>query len=278
MNQIQKVKQAQYSTLTLEYLQLFALAQKAQTDVLLEVFCFYMQYAFLFENSENELNSCEVERGLLYATQRIIERPIKYTDPDGCYSINAFKQDMKFALKSSLNCDFGRDYCNYATQAWNNKHYLAACIYELDATSECMLDLGLAYGGAKAVGALVKAAPMLYGTLASLSSSSTVVLGKYDSGSCGGYTKMADKIGGKVFCLPDGLYKALNKLGVAEKVNSAWLNGVVKSGARILLNSDPMKAMDTETAYGMEMRALSETHTFKPVIEKGIECWEAIAK
>lgn len=86
MNQIQKVKQAQYSTLTLEYLQLFALAQKAQTDVLLEVFCFYMQYAFLFENSENELNSCEVERGLLYATQRIIERPIKYTDPTGMFA------------------------------------------------------------------------------------------------------------------------------------------------------------------------------------------------
>ena len=73
------------------------------------------------------------------------------------------------------------------------------------------------------------------------------------------------------------MYKLLEKFGIGEKLNSAWLNGVMNSGARILLNSDPTAALETNTAYGMEMRVLQDAgYKFIKTVEQGIECWEAL--
>ena len=135
-------------------------------------------------------------------------------------------------------------------------------------------------GGAKAVNAIIKAGSMLKNTLSALSSSSTVVLGRYSEGSCGGYTKMADKIGASYFQLPSKVFNVLEKIksgdsNLGKIINNKWLNGVIDSGARILLNSDPSKA-PAGSAYAMEVQKLAENgYKFEKVVEKGIECWEA---
>jgi len=202
--------------------------------------------------------------------------PVHYIDPDGKYNLENFKSDVLPAV----NLDFGYDYTQYASQSWNNGKYLEATMYELDATCEIVYDAFLAYGGAKAVNAIIKAGSMLKNTLSALSSSSTVVLGRYSEGSCGGYTKMADKIGASYFQLPSKVFNVLEKIksgdsNLGKIINNKWLNGVIDSGARILLNSDPSKA-PAGSAYAMEVQKLAENgYKFEKVVEKGIECWEA---
>ena len=199
--------------------------------------------------------------------------PVRYTDPTGKYSWNQFKND----ITPAINLDFGADYARSAADSWSKGNYLQAAVYELDAACEMVYDGLLAYGGAKAVDATIKGSAMLIGTAASLSQNSTVVLGKYTSGACGGYTKMADQIGGKCFQVPQGIFKLLEKVGLGEKFNSAWLKGVMDSGARILLNSNPnIKPGDT-SAYAMEIRTMQEAgYKFVATIEKGVKCWEAV--
>ena len=203
--------------------------------------------------------------------------PVRYVDPDGRFDWDSFKQNFITDLKDATNLDFGIDYYLYATDSWNNKNYLSWATCTISFYCEATYNTLFAYGGAKFLDTALKAISMLGTTLAALSSSSTVVLGKYNSGACGGYTKMADKIGAKYFQIPDLMYKVLDKINLGEKLNSAWLNGVMESGARILLNSDPYKALETNTAYGMEIRALQDSgYKFISTIEQGIECWEAI--
>ena len=60
-------------------------------------------------------------------------------------------------------------------------------------------------------------------------------------------------------------------------INEKWLDGVMKSGARILLNLDPAKA-EKGTSYFMEIQKLNNDYIFVPTIIDGIECWEAIKK
>ena len=203
--------------------------------------------------------------------------PVHYIDPTGMYSFEQFKADVIPAI----NLDFGYDYTQYAAYAWNNGKYFQAALYELDATCEMAYDLFFAYEGAKVLSATIKAGVMLKTTLSALSSSSTVVLGKYAEGSCGGYTKMAEKIGASYFQLPSKLFNVLEKIKLGNSnlgnyFNEKWLDGVINSGARILLNYDPSQATEG-TAYYMEIQKLYEQgYDFIKTVEQGIECWEAI--
>ena len=202
---------------------------------------------------------------------------MRYVDPDGRYSWDQFKAD----IMPAVNCDFGFDYTQYAANAWANKNYFTAVLYELDATCEMAYDLLACYGGTKALGAIIKASAMLKTTLSALSPSSTVVLGRYSEGTCGGYTKMADKLEASYFQLPDKIFKILEKVKVGESnlgkiINEKWLDGVVNSSARILLNFNPSDAKKG-TAYYMEVQKLTkEGYDFVKTTVKGIECWEAI--
>ena len=187
---------------------------------------------------------------------------------------------FKADIIPAINLDFGYDYTQLATQAWENGQYFQAALYELNATCEMLYDGLLAYQGGKTLDSVVKATSMLSGTLASLSSSSTVVLGRYEEGACGGYTKMADTIGAKYFQLPSKLYSVFEKIKIGDSnlakiINEKWLDGVIKSGARILLNSDPNNP-PKGTSYSMEIEKLSKDFNFVKTIEQGIECWEAI--
>ena len=59
-------------------------------------------------------------------------------------------------------------------------------------------------------------------------------------------------------------------------INEKWLDGVIESGARILLNSDPTKAPANST-YAMEVQKLAENgYEFVKTIVKEVECWEGI--
>ena len=127
--------------------------------------------------------------------------------------MDQFKAD----ITPAINLDFGYDYTQLAAQAWENGEYLKASLYEIDATCELLYDGLLAYEGAKTLDSVVKATSMLSGTLASLSPSSTVVLGKYEGGACGGYTKMADTIGAKCFQLP-----SKRRLGRPRQPRQRW--------------------------------------------------------
>jgi hypothetical protein len=103
----------------------------------------------------------------------------------------------------------------------------------------------------------------------------TIVLGKYSSGIMNGYREMAAAVNAKVFSMPSAIYGVLNKLGIASKVNMAWLSNVASSGARILLNTDPNGKLSG--AYADEINFLSSSgFKFFQVIENGIKCWEAI--
>ncbi len=207
--------------------------------------------------------------------------PIKYTDPTGMYSWQQFKDDLSFAFKTDFNFDFGLDWTQYAAQAWDNGDYLNFAVCEINATLEMGMDLIACYGGAKAVSATIKAGIMLKTTLSALSSSETVVLGRYAEGSCGGYTKMADKIGASYFQLPSKIFNILEKVKIGDSnlgkiINEKWLDGVINSGARILLNYNPEKA-PAGSAYAMEVQKLAEKgFEFIKTTVKGIECWEAV--
>ena len=207
--------------------------------------------------------------------------PIKYTDPDGKFDWESFKQNFITDLKAATNLDFGIDYYLYATDSWNNKNYFSWATCTISFYCEATYNTLFAYGGAKVLDAAVKAISMLGTTLAALSSSSTVVLGRYAEGSCGGYTKMAEKIGASYFQLPSTIYNVLEKVKIGDSnlgkiINEKWLDGVINSGARILLNYDPSKA-PILSAYRMEIQKLSDNgYDFIKTTVKGIECWEAI--
>ncbi len=179
-------------------------------------------------------------------------------------------------IRNAFNLDFGRDYATMAVENFKNGHLFWGSIQMLDSACEIVYDLAAAYVGAVFVDASITGISMVGGTIAALNSNSTVVLGKYSSGSCGGYTKMAEKIGAKCFQLPDKLYNALEKFGLGSKINEKWLSGVVNSGSRILLNSDPAKITSTDSSpYGMEINYLRDAgYHFIETVEKGIECWE----
>ena len=235
------------------------------------------------KNWVNTLNSLKIQQKNYFSPQNsnlyayAANNPVRYIDPTGMYSFEQFKADVIPAI----NLDFGYDYTQYAANAWNDGKYFHAALYELDATCEMAYDLLFAYGGAKAVAATIKAGIMLKTTLSALSSSSTVVLGRYSEGSCGGYTKMADKIGASYFQLPSKLFNVLERIKVGNSnlgnfFNEKWLNGVINSGARILLNFDPSEATEG-TAYYNEIQKLYEQgYNFIKTVEKGVECWEAV--
>ena len=81
-------------------------------------------------------------------------RPVRYIDSDGRYTWEQFKADVKPAF----NLDFGRDYIQFAIDAWNNGQYFTAAIYELDAACEMVYDLYACYAAAEFVGGAVTAA------------------------------------------------------------------------------------------------------------------------
>ena len=91
---------------------------------------------------------------------------------------------------------------------------------------------------------------------------------------------MADTIGAKCFQLPSKLYNVLEKIKVGDSnlgkiINEKWLDGVIKSGSRILLNSNPSDAKKN-TAYYMEVQKLLKAgYDFVKTTVKGVECWEA---
>ena len=199
-----------------------------------------------------------------------------YADSDGLKTTDRNKVIYPI-VGNSLNLDFGRDYSEIAVQNFKNGHPVWGTIHILDSTCEMIYDTVAAYMGAVALDASITGIGMIGGTIAALNSNSTVVLGKYSSGACGGYTKMAEKLGAKSFQLPNKVYTVLEKVGLGSKINEKWLNGVINSGARILLNSDPTKVTPKDTsAYGMEINHLRNAgYEFIETVEKGIECWEA---
>jgi hypothetical protein len=175
---------------------------------------------------------------------------------------------------NAVNLDFGRDYMGLAQANFSEGEYGTAALMVADAIFEATYDMLGAYAGASLVGNI--GVPTT-GALASvgIGTDATVVLGKYNSGAFGGYVKMAENIGAAYFQLPSKLYAIFDKIGLAGKINTAWLQMVANSGTRILLNSDPTTATG---AYGVEIQTLSKTHEFVEVMIEGIKCWEAIQK
>ena len=206
--------------------------------------------------------------------------PVRFVDPDGRYSVKQLKDDVLSTLYHISNFDFGSDFSRFVELEWTNKNYLLAAGWELACALEMTLDVLLCYKGAQVIGALSEALPMLYGTIAALNPNSTVVLGRYSEGSCGGYTKMAEKLGANYFQLPDKMFKLLEKINIGNSnlgkiINEKWINGVINSNARILLNFDPENAPEG-SAYAMEVIKLKENeYKFVKTCVEGIECWEA---
>ena len=59
--------------------------------------------------------------------------------------------------------------------------------------------------------------------------------------------------------------------------SAAWLEKVMSSGSRILLNSNPFDSY--KGSYGMEIETLrSAEYGFVETVVKGIKCWEAVKK
>ncbi len=77
--------------------------------------------------------------------------PVKYTDPDGKYSWDTFKKD----LKHTFNFDFGNDYINFAAENWKNGDYFSAGLCAVDAVCEMIIDVGVAHLAAKGLGTIV---------------------------------------------------------------------------------------------------------------------------
>ena len=104
---------------------------------------------------------------------------------------------------------------------------------------------------------------------------------RYSEGTCGGCTKMAEKIGGSYFQIPSKMFNVLEKIKIGNSnlgkiINEKWLDGVIELGARILLNSDPTKA-PANSAYVMEVQKLAENgYEFVKAVVKEVECWETI--
>ena len=90
--------------------------------------------------------------------------PVKYTDPDGRYSVKQFFADLKFGAKTTFNFDFGLDCDRYATQCWQNGDYLNAAIWTLDSAAEKVLDVAACYFVAELVEAAVEGASMALST------------------------------------------------------------------------------------------------------------------
>ena len=61
-------------------------------------------------------------------------------------------------------------------------------------------------------------------------------------------------------------------------MNEKWLDGVIKSGARILLNSNPNTiSPDDTSAYALEISKLKEAgFNFVKTMVQGVKYWEAI--
>ena len=64
-------------------LQLKAFQIKQVIDCYSDFFIFLAQYSFLFEESQNPVNSCTEETPYLYTEYDFREIPVKYVDPDG---------------------------------------------------------------------------------------------------------------------------------------------------------------------------------------------------
>ncbi|EMB24171.1 hypothetical protein [Treponema denticola] len=81
--------------------------------------------------------------------------------------------------------------------------------------------------------------------------------------------------------LGDSLEKLNGKIKIGNSnlgkiINEKRLDGVIESGARILLNSDPTKAT-ANSAYAMEVQKLAENgYEFVKTVVKEVECWEGI--
>ncbi len=58
---------------------------KSLEDNFSEIFLFLARYSFLFENTENSLNSCTLEPSQIYTEQAFSDWSMKYTDPTGLY-------------------------------------------------------------------------------------------------------------------------------------------------------------------------------------------------
>lgn len=56
---------------------------KSLEDNFSEIFLFLARYSFLFENTENSLNSCTLEPSQIYTEQAFSDWSMKFTDPDG---------------------------------------------------------------------------------------------------------------------------------------------------------------------------------------------------
>lgn len=69
----------------------------------------------------------------------------------------------------------------------------------------------------------------------------------------------------------------ISNSNLAQIINYYWLQGVINSGARILLNFNPNQA-PINSAYAMEIQILSNNFTFQEIEYFGIKCWEAISK
>ena len=76
------------------------------------------------------------------------------------------------------------------------------------------------------------------------------------------------------------MFKLLEKINIGNSnlgkiINEKWINGVINSNARILLNFDPENAPEG-SAYAMEVIKLKENeYKFVKTCVEGIECWEA---
>jgi RHS repeat-associated protein len=186
--------------------------------------------------------------------------PVKYTDPDGNEPINA-------TLVNAINLDFGMDYIDLAKANISEGEYGTAAVMVTDAIFEAAYDYLGAFKGASAIGKAL--------AFVGIGTNAIIVLGKFKSGAFGGYVKMAKKINASYFQLPSKLYDILDKKGIAERINKAWLQIVSGSGARILLNTDPQFATGP---YGKEIEVVSKNYEFVEIIIEGVKCWEAIEK
>ena len=60
-----------------------ALELKSLEDNFSEVFLFLARYSFLFENTENSVNSCTLEASQIYTEQAFSDWSMKFVDPTG---------------------------------------------------------------------------------------------------------------------------------------------------------------------------------------------------
>ncbi len=116
----------------------------------------------------------------------VVNDPVNYLDPFGLtasdskvnsnnnssnssaevvgIAIENFCNEMAIGFDMATNLDLGFDYSQVATQAWPNGNYLTAAAYEVGASLEVIMDVGIAYYSAGVFGGVVEGVKTLITT------------------------------------------------------------------------------------------------------------------